>query len=208
MKKYLIIIISVVCLCLKPSEARAQTLTYDATNFFQALLSYLQDGDQMAENTMQFLQNLGIMEEQLDNLKKWNDRYSKISSGLYKGLAVSRIANNYESTYHMFQNYVSGLKSMEGQSISYYQAKTAVNRGFQYLLLASREVKKAREYLDVTNNISEEKRREGLEECDRQLSKINSTMNDHVSETLKEIDRARIINASMASIESAITIAK
>ena len=208
MKKFMMIISVVFCLCLKPGEAKAQMMTYDATNFFQALLSYLQDGDQMAENTAQFLQNLGIMEEQLDNLKKWNDRYSKISSGLYKGLAVSRIANNYESTYHMFQSYVAGLKAMEGQSISYYQAKTAVNQGFQYLLLASREVKKAREYLDVTNNISEEKRREGLEECDRQMSKINSTMNNHVSETLKEIDRARIINASMASIESAITIAK
>lgn len=208
MKKFMMVISVVFCLCLKSGEAKAQMMTYDATNFFQALLSYLQDGDQMAENTAQFLQNLGIMEEQLDNLKKWNDRYSKISSGLYKGLAVSRIANNYESTYHMFQNYVSGLKAMEGQSISYYQARTAVNQGFQYLLLASREVKKAREYLDVTNNISEEKRREGLEECDRQMSKINSTMNDHVSETLKEIDRARIINASMASIESAITIAK
>lgn len=208
MRKFMMIISVVFCLCLKPGEAKAQMMTYDATNFFQALLSYLQDGDQMAENTAQFLQNLGIMEEQLDNLKKWNDRYSKISSGLYKGLAVSRIANNYESTYHMFQNYVSGLKAMEGQSISYYQARTAVNQGFQYLLLASREVKKAREYLDVTNSISEENRRRGLEECDKQLSRINSSMNGHVSETLKEIDRARIINASMASIESAITIAK
>lgn len=208
MKKYLIILMAIVCLCLKPSEAKAQMMTYDATNFFQALLSYLQDGDQMAESTMQFLQNLGIMEEQLDNLKKWNDRYSKISSGLYKGLAVSRVANNYESTYHMFQHYVSGLKAMEGQSVSYYQAKTAVNQGFQYLLLASREVKKAREFLDVTNNISEEKRREGLDNCDKQLARINSTMNSHVSETLKEIDRARIINASMASIESALTIVK
>lgn len=208
MKKFMMIISVVFCLCLKPGEAKAQIMTYDATNFFQALLSYLQDGDQMAENTAQFLQNLGIMEEQLDNLKKWNDRYSKISSGLYKGLAVSRIANNYESTYHMFQNYVSGLKAMEGQSISYYQARTAVNQGFQYLLLASREVKKAREYLDVTNNISEENRRRGLEECDKQLARINSSMNGHVSETLKEIDRARIINASIASVESAITIAK
>lgn len=202
------ICVAVVCLFLRPGEAKAQMMTYDATNFLQALLSYLQDGDNMAENAAQFLENLGIMEEQLENMKQWNERYSKISAGLYKGLAVARIANNYESTYHMFTNYVSGLKSMEGKSISYYQAKTAVNQGFQYLLLASREVKKAREYLDVTNSISEEKRREGLEACDKQMARINSTMNNHVSETLKEIDRAQIINASMSSLESAITIAK
>ncbi len=189
-----------------PQKASAQMMTYDATNFLQALLSYLQDGDNMATNTAQFLENLGVLEEQLDNMKKWNERYSKISSGLYKGLSISRIANNYESTYKMFSNYVSGLKQMEGKSISYYQARTAVNQGFQYLLLASREVKKAREYLDVTNSISEEKRREGLEECDRQMSRINASMGSHISESLQEIDRARIINNGIASLEEALTL--
>lgn len=206
MRKLMIIIPILLGMLLTPQKASAQLMTYDATNFLQALLSYLQDGDNMASNTAQFLENLGILEEQLENMKKWNERYSKISAGLYKGLAISRIANNYESTYKMFSNYVSGLKQMEGKSVSYYQARTAVNQGFQYLLLASREVKKAREYLDVTNSISEEKRREGLENCDKQLSKINSSMGAHISETLQEIDRAKIINNSISSLEAACSM--
>ena len=206
MKKLMLTLPILLAMLFSGQKASAQTLTYDATNFLQALLSYLQDGDHMAENTAQFLQNLGIMEEQLENMKQWNDRYSKISSALYKGLSVTRIANNYESTYRMFSNYVSGLKEMEGKSVTYYQARTAVNQGFQYLLLASREVKKAREYLDVTNSISEEKRREGLEECDKQLSRINSSMGDHISETLQEFDRAQIINNSLSSLEQACTL--
>ena len=35
--------------------AKAQMATIDMTNFYQALLSYLQDGDNMAQDAVQFL---------------------------------------------------------------------------------------------------------------------------------------------------------
>ena len=69
-------------------NAKAQMATIDMTNFYQALLSYLQDGDNMAQDAVQFLENIGVLEEQLDHLKKWNERYNTISDALYKGQTV------------------------------------------------------------------------------------------------------------------------
>ena len=40
-------------------RAQAQLATFDFGNLTQAILSFLQDGDNMAMNTSQFLQNLG-----------------------------------------------------------------------------------------------------------------------------------------------------
>ena len=41
-------------------RASAQFATFDASNLAQAVLSFLQDGDNMVLNTEQFLQNLGV----------------------------------------------------------------------------------------------------------------------------------------------------
>ena len=66
-------------------RANAQLITFDEQNFLQSIISYIQDGDNMAQNANQFLQNLGLIEEQLDNMKKWNERYRKVSTYLSKG---------------------------------------------------------------------------------------------------------------------------
>ena len=45
-------------------RASAQFATFDASNLAQAILAFLQDGDNMVLNTEQFLQNLGVAKEQ------------------------------------------------------------------------------------------------------------------------------------------------
>ncbi|MBO5707868.1 MAG: DUF4141 domain-containing protein, partial [Bacteroidales bacterium] len=49
-----------------PQKASAQFATFDASNLAQSILSFLQDGDNMANNTYQFLENIGVMKEQLE----------------------------------------------------------------------------------------------------------------------------------------------
>lgn len=93
-------------------------------------------------NTSQFLQNLGVMEEQLSFLKEMDRRYKEVRSDLYKVQEVLRIADNYEMTLRMFSYYVDGLKRLDEQEIRYYQIRPLVNQGFQFLLIASREVKR------------------------------------------------------------------
>lgn len=186
-------------------EAKAQMATVDMTNFYQSLMSYLQDSDNIAENTVRFLENMGILEEQLDNLKKWNERYSKISSALYKGQTVVRVASNYEMTIRMFSRYVTRMKSL-GDDVSYFKVRNAVNEGFQYLLLASREVKKVRELLDKGTDMSEEKRREGLEQCDARMCRLNVLMHKHILDVYSSIDTARILKTNLQSLDSAFKL--
>ena len=50
---------------LSAPRASAQWATFDASNLAQAVLSFLQDGDNMAVNSAQFLENLGVAKEQL-----------------------------------------------------------------------------------------------------------------------------------------------
>ena len=129
-------------------RASAQFATFDASNLAQAILSFLQDGDNMVLNTEQFLQNLGVAKEQLEFLQEMDKRYREVRSDLYKAQSVVRMAKNYEQMARMFTRYVTRVKDMNGQQITYYQGRSMVNEGFQYLLYASREVKRAREYLD------------------------------------------------------------
>ena len=51
-------------------RASAQWATFDASNLAQAVLSFLQDGDNMVLNTEQFLENLGVAKEQLEFLQE------------------------------------------------------------------------------------------------------------------------------------------
>ena len=56
-------------------RASAQFATFDASNLAQAILAFLQDGDNMVLNTEQFLQNLGVAKEQLEFLQEMDKRY-------------------------------------------------------------------------------------------------------------------------------------
>ena len=78
-----------------------------------------------------------------------------------------------------------------------------VNEGFQYLLYASREVKRAREYLDKRSQVSEEERLKALAECDRQVSRANAAMYYHIKETYEEMDAAIAVAEGFASLEEA-----
>lgn len=187
-------------------RASAQFATFDASNLAQAVLSFLQDGDNMVINTEQFLQNLGVAEEQLKFLQEMDKRYREVRGDLYKAQSVIRMAQNYEQMARMFTRYVGRVKDLNGKQITYYQGRSMVNEGFQYLLYASREVKKAREYLDSKSQISEEERIAQLAECDRRLSRANAALYTHIKDTYEDIDAGMRLAEAYESLEEAFKI--
>ncbi len=187
-------------------RASAQFATFDASNLAQAILSFLQDGDNMVLNTEQFLQNLGVAKEQLEFLQEMDKRYREVRSDLYKAQSVVRMAKNYEQMARMFTRYVTRVKDMNGQQITYYQGRSMVNEGFQYLLYASREVKRAREYLDSKSQVSEEERIAQLAECDRRLSRANAALYYHIRNTYADIDAGADMAAAVGSLDEAFKI--
>lgn len=187
-------------------KAQAQLATFDFGNLTQAILSFLQDGDNIALNTSQFLQNLGVMEEQLEFLREMNERYREVRSDLYRVQEVIRIAQTYEMTLRMFSHYVERINNLERDDLNYYQVRYLVNQGFQFLLIASREVKRAREYLDSRNEMSEDQRRKGLQECDRQMCRTNVAMYNHIMDSYGAIDRGRMFADTVESIDEAFAI--
>ena len=184
-------------------RASAQFATFDASNLAQAVLSFLQDGDNMVINTEQFLQNLGVAKEQLEFLQEMDKRYKEVRSDLYKAQSVIRMAQNYEQMARMFTRYVERVKAMNGNQINYYQGRSMVNEGFQYLLYASREVKRAREYLDSKSQVSEEERIAQLAECDRRLSRANAAMYNHIKDSYEDIDRGMRLAEAYDTLEEA-----
>lgn len=187
-------------------RASAQFATFDASNLAQAILAFLQDGDNMVLNTEQFLQNLGVAKEQLEFLQEMDKRYKEVRSDLWKAQSVIRMAQNYEQMARMFTRYVERVKDMNGKQITYYQGRSMVNEGFQYLLYASREVKRAREYLDSKSQVSEEERMAQLAECDRRLSRANAAMYNHIKETYEDIDRSERLAEAYESLEESFKI--
>ena len=187
-------------------RASAQFATFDASNLAQAILAFLQDGDNMALNTEQFLQNLGVAKEQLEFLQEMDKRYKEVRSDLWKAQSVIRMAQNYEQMARMFTRYVERVKDMNGKQITYYQGRSMVNEGFQYLLYASREVKRAREYLDSKSQVSEEERMAQLAECDRRLSRANAAMYNHIKETYEDIDRGERLAEAYESLKESFKI--
>ena len=187
-------------------KASAQFATIDASNLAQNILSFVQDGDNMITNTEQFLQNIGMLEEQLKFLKEADKRFREVRADIWKTQEVIRLAQNYEMTYKMFSNYLSRMKALDNEDIQYYQVRSAVNEGFQYLLYASREVKRARDYLDKSTQMSEEERIKGLQECDKSVSKANAAMYRHIMEKYDDIDRGRIVNSNMNALRDAFKI--
>ena len=187
-------------------SARAQFATFDASNLAQAVLSFLQDGDNMVLNTEQFLQNLGVAKEQLEFLQEADKRYREVRGDIYKAQAVIRMAQNYEQMARMFTGYVNRIKTLDSSQMNYYRGRSLVNEGFQYLLYASREVKRAREYLDKKSQVSEEERMAQLAECDRRISRANAVMYTHIKESYEEMDRAIALSEAYESLEEAFTI--
>lgn len=187
-------------------SARAQFATFDASNLAQAVLSFLQDGDNMVLNTEQFLENLGVAKEQLEFLQEADKRYREVRGDIYKAQAVIRMAQNYEQMARMFTGYVNRIKTLDSSQMNYYRGRSLVNEGFQYLLYASREVKRAREYLDKKSQVSEEERMAQLAECDRRISRANAVMYTHIKESYEEMDRAIALSEAYESLEEAFTI--
>lgn len=187
-------------------KASAQWATFDASNLAQAVLSFLQDGDNMVLNTEQFLTNLGVAKEQLEFLQEADKRYREVRGDIYKAQAVIRMAQNYEQMARMFTGYVNRIKTLDSSQMNYYRGRSLVNEGFQYLLYASREVKRAREYLDKKSQVSEEERMAQLAECDRRISRANAVMYTHIKESYEEMDRAIALSEAYESLEEAFTI--
>ena len=183
-------------------RANAQLITFDEQNFLQSIISYIQDGDNMAQNANQFLQNLGLIEEQLDNMKKWNERYRKVSTYLSKGQQAIYTVNNYEYTIRLFKEYVKRLREMEKPS--YYDVRNAANEAWYYLLLSSREVKKVRQALDSSSEMSEAERLKILEESNRKMSAINVQMTKEVQEELSALRDINMMTACAKSLEEAV----
>lgn len=203
MRRWVIVVCVSMMGFMAPRRASAQFATFDASNLAQAILSFLQDGDNMANNTYQFLENIGVMKEQLEFLKEMNERYSEVRESVYKAQSVIRLARYYETTALMFSRYVERLEELDAEELRYYQVRSLVNEGFQYLLMASREVKRAREYLSSKSNVSEEERRAALKECERQVCKTNAAMYEHIVETYAAIDNGRVLAANMKSMDEA-----
>ncbi len=204
-------IIHILCLSLalllgSRQQASAQWATFDASNLAQAVLSFLQDGDNMAVNSAQFLENLGVAKEQLEFLQEMDKRYREIRQDIYKVQDVIRIANNYEQMARMFTNYVERLRKVDSSTMSYYQTRSLMNEGFQYLLFASREVKRAREFLSKDSQISEEERLKGLHEVSKEVSRANAAMYTHIQGSYEAIDAAEEIIGSVDGLEEAFKI--
>ena len=206
MKRLIVVFAAVVGILLSAPKASAQFATFDASNLAQAVLSFLQDGDNMVINTEQFLQNLGVAKEQLEFLQEMDKRYKEVRGDLYKAQSVIRMAQNYEQMARMFTRYVDRIKAMNGNQITYYQGRSMVYEGFQYLLFASREVKRAREYLDNKSQVSEEERIAQLAECDRRLSRANAALYNHIRDTYEDIDRGQRLAEAYESLEDSFKI--
>lgn len=206
MKRLILVLLTAAGVLLSAPRASAQFATFDASNLAQAVLSFLQDGDNMALNTSQFLENLGVAKEQLEFLQEMDKRYREVRSDIYKVQDVIRIANNYEMMARMFTRYVERLRKVDSSVMSYYQTRSMVNEGFQYLLFASREVKRAREYLSKNSQVSEEERLKGLHECSREISRANAAMYNHIKSSYEAIDTAQEILDAVDSFEEAFTV--
>ena len=206
MRRWMTAVVVAVIGLATPHKASAQFATFDASNLAQSILSFLQDGDSMVNNTYQFLENIGVMKEQLEFLKEMNERYSEVRQTVYQAQSVIQLARYYEMTAMMFSRYVDRLEGLDAEELRYYQVRSLVNDGFQYLLIASREVKRAREYLSARSKVSEEERRAALKECERQVCRTNSALYDHIVDTFAVIDSGRVLAMNVRSMDEAFKV--
>ena len=203
MRRWLVAVCVAAAGLFTPHKMSAQFAVVDAGNLAQAVLSFLQDGDNMVNNTYQFLENIGVMKEQLGFLKEMNERYSEVRQSVYQAQSVIRLARYYETTAMMFARYVKRLGELDEKDLQYYQVRSLVNEGFQYMLMASREVKRAREYLSKSSMVSEEERRAALKDCEKQVCKTNAALYDHIVDTFAVIDSGRVLAKNVKSMDDA-----
>ena len=196
----------VVPFLLGSQRAQAQFITMDPSNLAQNVLAYLQDADNMIKNSEQFLINLGVAKEQLEFLHEADKRYREVRTDVYKAQSVIRMAKNYEQMAKMFVGYVDRITEMNGNELTYNKCRSMVNEGFQYLLFASREIKRAREYLDKKSQVSEEERMAQLADCDRRISRANAALYYHIRENYEDIDHSKAIVEGLHSLDEAFTI--
>ena len=206
MRRWMTAVVVAVIGLVTPHKASAQFATFDASNLAQSILSFLQDGDSMVNNTYQFLENIGVMKEQLEFLKEMNERYSEVRQTVYQAQSVIQLARYYEMTAMMFSRYVDRLEGLDAEELRYYQVRSLVNEGFQYLLIASREVKRAREYLSARSKVSEEERRAALKDCERQVCRTNAALYDHIVDTFAVIDSGRVLAMNVKSMDEAFKV--
>ena len=206
MRRWLVAVCVAAAGLFTPHKMSAQFAVVDAGNLAQAVLSFLQDGDNMVNNTYQFLENIGVMKEQLEFLKEMNERYSEVRQTVYQAQSVIQLARYYEMTAMMFSRYVDRLEGLDAEELRYYQVRSLVNEGFQYLLIASREVKRAREYLSARSKVSEEERRAALKECERQVCRTNAALYDHIVDTFAVIDSGRVLAMNVRSMDEAFKV--
>lgn len=206
MRRWMTAVVVAVIGLVTPHKASAQFATFDASNLAQSILSFLQDGDSMVNNTYQFLENIGVMKEQLEFLKEMNERYSEVRQTVYQAQSVIQLARYYEMTAMMFSRYVDRLEGLDADELRYYQVRSLVNEGFQYMLMASREVKRAREYLSKSSMVSEEERRAALKDCEKQVCKTNAALYDHIVDTFAVIDSGRVLAMNVRSMDEAFKV--
>ena len=92
MRRWMTAVVVAVIGLVTPHKASAQFATFDASNLAQSILSFLQDGDSMVNNTYQFLENIGVMKEQLEFLKEMNERNSEVRQTVYQAQSVIQLA--------------------------------------------------------------------------------------------------------------------
>ena len=125
-----------------------------------------------------------------------------MSTYLSKGQQAIYTVNNYEYTIRLFKEYVKRLREMEKPS--YYDVRNAANEAWYYLLLSSREVKKVRQALDSSSEMSEAERLKVLEESNRKMSAINVQMTKEVQEELSALRDINMMTACAKSLEEAV----
>ena len=185
---------------------RAQLATLDATNLAQAILSFIQDGDNMAMSSQQYLSGMEVLKEQSMLLRQSEERYRKVSPTLYYTRDISRIATRYESMARMMTSYAEALKRglSEGGSLSGTELEYLIRRGSVILSSAVEEVSRAKEYLSPSASLSEAERREGLRESMLRVDELHSRLRSEISSSLRRIDYSAILKNNLSSLEESM----
>lgn len=186
-------------------EADAQMATIDASNLAQAILSFIQDGDDMTMETQQFLSGMDVLKEQADLLREGEERYRRVGAALYKSSDLVSMARRYESMARQMTSYANCLKKAisSGDDIHASRVEYLIKRGSSLLSAAMREVERTKEYLSPSSSLSEAERRQGIRESKETLDHLGKKLDYEVRLTLKEMDAARIMDENLSVLREA-----
>ncbi|MBR1434349.1 MAG: hypothetical protein IJ584_04465 [Bacteroidales bacterium] len=198
---------AVLFLLVFPSRTmKAQLATLDATNLAQAILSFIQDGDNMAMSSQQYISGMEVLKEQSMLLRQSEERYRKVSPTLYYTRDISSMAARYESMARMMISYAEALKRelSEGESLSGSELEYLIRRGSVILSSAVEEVSRAKEYLSPSASLSEAERREGLRESMLRVDELHCRLHREISSSLRRIDYSAILKNNLSSLEESM----